>query len=614
MAGSASSNNLKHGFPTPGPQNPTGQDVMSHLFFLSKAEWKAAREENNYDMVIVGTGFCGYATAQRALEINPNYRILIIERGPYFLPEHFQNLPMPFTNTIGGLSETFPWTITSKTAEGPGTISWQHGMSPFFGGRSTLWSAWCPVPTDEEMDGWPKETIQAARDNFERAKELLRVQPADQIGQVDHEILNRFGLSKSQFLDLQGKMHGNSETSTPVYGPLQREVQDRLKVYGRQVEGIYRTEAAPLASASEKTNGIDFQKFSIPGELLELISKQREKEAEGKGKRIDVVSDCIVERIYQQDGQATALQTSRGVLPIGHADLVLAMGTLPPTTLIRNSFPDLKNIGERFSAHFISSIVARVPRKDYENSDQFGDLEIGACYIAGVDNDDFTRQFHIQLSVLADVNPERNAGTALRYMPDVVATASKEQLEDSEEHIVFVCAVLGELDFRNKDNWFLNNPQDDHITTNSLLQVLDNQNDRETWDTMDRATFDIIEKALSPNGESAVEYWHGAPDDGKWLFPRPEQRQIRVDGLVHESSTLHIGEEVTAPVDLDYKVKNTENVYVTGGALWPQGGSWNPTLTMVALAQDLADKLVKQAKSKQKDSVEQDVKAVEYAN
>jgi hypothetical protein len=31
-------------------------------------------------------------------------------------------------------------------------------------------------------------------------------------------------------------------------------------------------------------------------------------------------------------------------------------------------------------------------------------------------------------------------------------------------------------------------------------------------------------------------------------------------------------------------------VFVTGGALWLAGGSWNPTMTMVALAQDLADR------------------------
>ena len=55
---------------------------------------------------------------------------------------------------------------------------------------------------------------------------------------------------------------------------------------------------------------------------------------------------------------------------------------------------------------------------------------------------------------------------------------------------------------------------------------------------------------------------------------------------------MHIGEN-DAVVGVDYCLKGVENVYITGASLWPTGGSWNPTLTMVALAQHLADSLVK---------------------
>jgi hypothetical protein len=65
-----------------------------------------------------------------------------------------------------------------------------------------------------------------------------------------------------------------------------------------------------------------------------------------------------------------------------------------------------------------------------------------------------------------------------------------------------------------------------------------------------------------------------------------------VGGLVHENSTLHIGRDGEAVVGLDYRPNHVENVHVTGGALWPTTGSWNPTMTMVALAQDLADNLL----------------------
>jgi hypothetical protein len=567
MATASSSDKLQYGFPTPGPQDPTGQRVMDHVFFLSNAGWKAAREEKAYDYVIVGSGFCALGFAERVLKNNPDSRILILERGPFFLPEHFQNLPLPYKDTLGGLSETFPWTLSATTAVGldGGYIRWQHGMVPFFGGRSTLWSAWCPRPNAKEMDGWPAETIRAAHENFPAAEKLLRVKPADQIDADKDAAQRRLIASKR-----------------PVYGALQERVQTLLADGATSVPGIYRSEAAPLACSGEHVDGIDFQKFSTPGDLLMLTSQH-------KG-QVDIASEVVVERIVQQNGTATALQTSRGVLALGNAKLILAMGTLPPATLVRNSFPDTGNVGERFSAHFITSIVARVPKEDIDPDGKFGDLELGACYVAGTGPKGYSQQYHIQLSSLWDKHPVKNAGTALRYMPDVVATASMAQLKSSEGYVVFVCAVLGELDYRNDKNWFRHNEQDVNPTTNSLLQVVENKSDEETWDAMDEGTFGILEKVLS-NGR--IQYWHGSPDQGEWTTARPTKDERRVPALVHESSTLHIGRDETAPVDLDYRLKASSNVYVTGGALWPQGGSWNPTMTMVALAQDLADKLSK---------------------
>ena len=219
-------------------------------------------------------------------------------------------------------------------------------------------------------------------------------------------------------------------------------------------------------------------------------------------------------------------------------------------------------------------------------------LEMGACYVAGIGNN-YDQQFHIQLTSISNQDPVKNAGTALRYMPDVVSTASMAQLESSEDYVVFVCAVLGELDYDNKENWFKHYQQDSNITTNSLLQVVENSSDYETWNAMDKATFNVLEDVLSPQGKSQVQYWHGDPDSGEWASSQPSTEERRVDALVHESSTLFLGEHDDAPVDTDYKLRGTNNVYITGGCLWPQGGSWNPTMTMVALAQHLADNLIK---------------------
>lgn len=572
---SASSFNFNHGFPTPGPQSPSGQRVMDHVFFLSNDAWKQAREERRYDLVVIGTGPCGLAVAHRALKRDPSCRILMIERGTFFLPEHFQNLPLPFVNTLGGLSETFPWTLSDRTAGGSnGTIRWQHGMVPFFGGRSTLWSAWCPRPTREEMQGWPEATVASAESRFQAAEELLHVQRADQVDEWRDE---------SEKAAVRKKR--------PVYGALQSVVQGLLKEKRAQAPAVYRTEPAPLASRAEPRSGIDFQKFATPAAILQLVLRQRERAAAGGGHPLDVVTDCVVQRIISQGPRATALQTSRGVLPLGNAKLILATGTLPPTTLVQQSFPAVPQAGERFSAHFITSVVARVPRSDLDPDGGFGPLEIAACYVAGK-GEDYSQQFHIQLTALADQDPGANSESALRHMPDVVATASKAQLRGSGGHVVFVCAVLGELDYRNPDSWFRPNPADGDPTTASILQVAELSSDRRTWDVMDESTFQVLERILSPKGPGRVEYWHGTPDEGSWSAGRPPVGQRRVDALVHESSTLHLGEDEHSPVRLDYRLRGVENVFVTGGSLWPRGGSWNPTLTMVALAFDLVDQLI----------------------
>jgi len=576
MKTATSAPNFNYGFPTPGPQDPSGNQVMNHVFFLSQGAWKEVREKERFDYIVIGSSFCALGFVDRVLRNDPHARILVIERGPFFLPEHFQNLPLPFQQTLGGMSETFPWTLSSRTIGDGGYIKWQHGMVPFFGGRSTLWSAWCPRPTHEEMEGWPEKVIAAANEYFESAERLLNVVPASEID--------------------RGRAAPQPGTR-PVYGILQEKLTERMVEGLERIDSATRAIPAPLAVGAPELHGMDFVKFAVPGPLLEVLSAAKAREKAKEGAPLRIVTDCTVTRVLQQQGRATALETTQGVVNVGDAKLILAMGTLPPTTLVLNSFPQVENAGERFTAHFITSVVARVPRADYEFHGEIGELELAAIYMAGVDRK--TRgQYHIQLTALSDRHPAANAQTAARYMPDVVATASPEQLRTSEDYVVFVCAVLGELDYRNEENW-LRKMEGSDPTTNVLLQVLENENDRSVWSTMDEGTFQALERVLSPGGAERVEYWHKDPDDeedpGAWAKGRPTEKMIRVPALVHEGSTLWIGDDRDAVVGLDYGLKGVGNVYVTGGSLWPTGASWNPTMTMVALAQHLADLLSKKA-------------------
>lgn len=85
--------------------------------------------------------------------------------------------------------------------------------------------------------------------------------------------------------------------------------------------------------------------------------------------------------------------------------------------------PDTQpRVGERFSAHFVTAIVARVPREMFKpaGTDEpidFASLEVGAFYVAGTvlgpdKKPDFGKQFHIQLTALADKEPKKNSPKA----------------------------------------------------------------------------------------------------------------------------------------------------------------------------------------------------------
>jgi choline dehydrogenase-like flavoprotein len=255
--------NFSYGYPTPGPQNPTGTQIMDQIFFLTEDEWHEARDRGKFDYIVVGSGFCAYAFASRVLETRPEARLLVLERGPFFLPEHFQALPLPFENTIGGLSETFPWTLSAKTAQSkpPQYVKWQHGMVPFFGGRSTAWSAWCPEPTDAEFESWPDEVVAAARAYMPQAKALLNVVSSSEVGSCGNDA---------------------------IFGALQSQLFDYLsaRIPGLEPTGITRAIYAPLAVRSISQE-LSFLKFSTVAPFLALVGRY------GKG-RVKIASNCVV--------------------------------------------------------------------------------------------------------------------------------------------------------------------------------------------------------------------------------------------------------------------------------------------------------------------------------
>ena len=215
------------GYPTPGAQSITPNEVMKNAFFMSDQEWRSIQDKGDFDYVIIGSSFCALGFIDRIARNNPNAKILVLERGQYFHPEHFQNLPPAYMFSLRG-SETFPWRITEATHEGK-YIKWLHGSFNFFGGRSIFWSAWSPKPTDAEMEEWPKPVKETIHKYFDEIESLMGVTPADEI------------------FDTNGQS---------IYGTLQLSLQVMLRDTPKKFENVTRIIPAPLATENKERRSV----------------------------------------------------------------------------------------------------------------------------------------------------------------------------------------------------------------------------------------------------------------------------------------------------------------------------------------------------------------------
>jgi hypothetical protein len=356
------------------------------------------------------------------LKQDPTKKIICLERGgaypfyyqctifirvlDFWLPDHFQNLPLPFKYTLGGPSETFPFTLSRYTYDS--TVKFVHGSTPFFGGRSTFWSAWSPTPTPDLMRGWPdsmKETA-GAHDSefFKRARSLLRVTSASDIG--------------------------------PPYANLQVELNARLQqvIPGKKIPSATDVFPAPMAvGAVAQSTTIRFTKFSTPGALLALYEQQQQRLKDGTGSALLLVTDTAVQYLIadlgfpppppnlDEDISVKFVRSNRPTdLPVRpDTKVILCAGAFPNATLLLNSFsnadvPNIGGVGQTVTGHFLSHVVGRVRRSAFSNLNP-EKLEISAEYIAGIASNDL--QYHIQVTGISAPDPNQDAEDAARFCP-----------------------------------------------------------------------------------------------------------------------------------------------------------------------------------------------------
>jgi choline dehydrogenase-like flavoprotein len=80
-------------------------------------------------------------------------------------------------------------------------------------------------------------------------------------------------------------------------------------------------------------------------------------------------------------------------------------------------------------------------------------------------------------------------------------------------------------------------------------------------------------------------------------------KNIPIGGTAHQTGTARFGTDPTASVvDLDCKAHELDNLYVTDASVFPSIGAVNPTLTIIANALRVADKIMQRLGTKDQPS------------
>ncbi|KAI9567629.1 hypothetical protein HD554DRAFT_2173033 [Boletus coccyginus] len=80
----------QYGYPRPSSQQSPPASATGKHYFVDETQWDAILDHGRFDDIVCGSGPCALAYIDKALELDPKRKILVLERGGFWLPTHFQ--------------------------------------------------------------------------------------------------------------------------------------------------------------------------------------------------------------------------------------------------------------------------------------------------------------------------------------------------------------------------------------------------------------------------------------------------------------------------------------------------------------------------------------------
>lgn len=601
-----------------------------------------------FDFIIIGGGTFGGALAEHLWfrSTGRSERILVLEAGPFLLPEHLQNLPsLGLGKEVWGL----PW---SSNPDVP-----FDGLAYCVGGRSVWWGGWAPRPLDSETPAgaWPKTVLddlgdarlangnngyfrqsgqqigvtstndfmfgdlhRALRDQVYTILEAGRVTEAVPLAQLPHAPPVEISDTPPTLADLAALL------GVPLPSPLPTD-PGQLRDLEQTLRKKLKLEA-PLAvqARAEHAGFFPMNKFSsVPLMIKAARVASKESYPDDVSKRFMIVPQCHVTRLSvanDSDGKrVTGILTERGPIPVApDCKVIVALGTIENTRLALLSFGEQGSIGSNLMAHLRSNIDFRIPRTALNTlSPTVQALQSSALLVKG--KHDFKRAdgtldgtvgyFHLQITASGLDNINSNSEAELfQKVPDIDTV--NQHLLASDSHIVITIRGIGEMEAGNPNsNVSLDRDpsQTDYGERKAYVNLHPSANDLQLWDALDQASdqlavalanghnIDVIARnppRMVASGVAATALTRDLP----YVIRNGANPNGRRDGLGtthHEAGTLKMGDDPnTSVTDAHGKFHGVKNAYAVGPALFPTIGSSNPMLTGLALTRRLGDHLL----------------------
>jgi choline dehydrogenase-like flavoprotein len=572
-----------------------------------------------FDVIVAGAGSFGSILAAHLFNSDKthSHRILVLDGGPFLLPEHAQNLPMvgitapPPEQNDPGVPREFVWGLPWQTSVKGGF----PGLAYCLGGRSVFWGGWSPqllpaemptAATPQQPNPWPVQVVNDLTKALPNGDPGYFRQAAEQIGTTKTNDFIHGPLHTALRRQLyEGVKAGQIKDAVPF-----AEIPQVLDGVPPGKEDLFKLEAPLAVEGSPPRSGFfPINKFSAVPLLAQAARSAREESVQsfpsGDGadvrKRLMVVPNCHVTRLITDvaSGQAhvTGVLTNQGFIPLPAAGVaVLALGTIESARVALLSFGGITGyplIGTNLMAHLRSNMAIRVPRSalSFLPADA-KDLEQSALFLKGRHQhaDGSVGHFHLQITASSGGGGLGTNSDAelFQKIPDI--DLQKPFRAADLDHVVITLRSIGETQPQNPKNRItlkldaidevgvprafveIGDPREPEQPTDTQQT----KNDRDLWAAMDKAAEEV---AKVFNGGTMPEVLSNARDG--------------MGTTHHEAGPLWMGldpaKSVTRP---DGRFHFVDNAYVAGPALFPTVGSPNPMLTGTGLARRTADQLL----------------------